>query len=118
MRCRQHQRCITAHAQANNMSLIDAGRIENCYYVTGQQILTIGVIADRDVGGRVTSRRRCDTVPTASEMAHLIIPAACVTGEFMNENDRSTFSRLFKVEARTNSSSVWHLCLERGFDSR
>ena len=81
------------------MGLLDAGRVEHGNRIAVEEILSVQRLDVGRIGSRIAARRPRDAAPAAAEVAHLVVPAAMIAAELVNEQDRCTFARLLVVDA-------------------
>src|SRR5262249_4237935 len=105
---RQHQRRIAAHAETHHMRLVDPGRIEHGDRITIEDILAVELFLLRAIRWRIAPRAPGERPPAAPEVAHLIIPAAAIAGELVDEEDGRAATGLLVVDPRTLGGGVGH----------
>jgi hypothetical protein len=72
--------------------------IEHRERVGVEMFVGVDIGRGRHVGRRIAARGIGDAAMAARKVAHLRLPIGVVGGEFVQENDRSSISRLFVME--------------------
>src|SRR5262249_26284861 len=88
---RQHQRRIAAHAEADEVRLLDAGHVEHGNGIALEERLAVESLLFRRVGAGIAARGPGDAAPATPEVAHLALPAAVVAAKLVDEEDRRAF---------------------------
>ena len=105
------QRRVGAHAQADDVRLLDAQRVEHRADVVGGMLVAVELIAFRHVGRRVAARVEPDAAVFARKPAHLLLPLAQVCAELVHEDDRVTGAGFLVPQARAAGICIGHGCL-------
>src|SRR6202163_3046476 len=97
----ERERRKSTHRQSNNMRLPLAEMIEHSEDVIGGASLRIGGDVLRHVGRRETTCVEGDGTIAFSEMAHLLLVAAQIAGEFMNQDQGTARSGFLEIQAHS-----------------
>src|SRR6185295_2587953 len=102
------QRGVAAHAQADDVRLLDLGCVEHGDRIALEERLAVKLLVGRAVRGWIAARSPGDAAPVAPEVAHLIFPAAVVAAELVDEQDRRAATGFLVVDARAFGWGIGH----------
>jgi pimeloyl-ACP methyl ester carboxylesterase len=82
---------VAAHRMADDMSFLDSQSIENGGDIGARYVLTITVGLFRHTGWRIPALTKSDASMRAGEIPELRLLCPVVPGEFVNENDGTSY---------------------------
>lgn len=102
------QRGEGAHAQTDDVRLIQWQRLHDRGDVVWRLRLSVGRALLGHIGGRITAGVEADAAVVAPEPAHLLLPASKIAAELMDEDVRIAAACFFVPKAGAIWSGVEH----------